>query len=714
MLQICYITTVSPLAGPVFYLRQLLRVLPMRDFSDLLLRPPDAPPAPDGGNHFATYEEAARARGIVVDDNEAALALQEAIALGETPPVLRRMYVTLIRHQPYTKPMQLLAEFLPQLAQDFERGPVNGVPQVQHPYSGWDESDITSLAIADNRRPRPQDGAGTPYNQLLHAISLSLERQGQSMADFELPEPLLGADALPEAEQYLEEFCRGQGAARALQMLRQRAPHIQNVPEQRQFFWDMMRRLRARKGAAEFDERWAHLQQQAVAGGVPPLPDLPDPDAALAGRSDAIFLDAKGGRGKTYVLNAVMAAARLMELPALPCCFTGFAAQDYHGGATCHHLFKIKVEDDLERDPLQPLSSSMPKEGQRAELLQRAHMIIVDECPMAGRRILDTIRKVLQDACGKPQATIEAAKAALLQRWHQDGHHPTAAEREAAFDDIDCTRLPFCGKIVVLAGDFQQTAPVVTRADRGTCAAAWVSRADWWQYDPHSDINHKVFTQSMRAADDPDYDHFVQQVGAGAAPVDPAMDGQLCGENAAFAALGRARRGIRLPESLFGIIHDDASALQHAHPDLTDAKACGRSGVLCTTNQAVDRINAEALRLKVLADPNSPVVELTGITEVKDTKDADVNDGVEPSQDWLNMLDGKGVPPHKLRLCVGAVCMLMRNIAPGWTNGKRVVVKRITQRTVQVCIVFTMSVWHERALSCLDKQSCMLATFMVF
>ena len=74
---------------------------------------------------------------------------------------------------------------------------------------------------------------------------------------------------------------------------------------------------------------------------------------------------------------------------------------------------------------------------------------------------------------------------------------------------------------------------------------------------------------------------------------------------------------------------------------------------------------AKALRLKVLADPDNPVKELCSVTEVKDTKDTDINNGVEPTQDWLDMLDGKGVPPHKLRLCGGAVCRLMRNIAPG-------------------------------------------------
>lgn len=261
VLQVCYITTVSPLKGPLFYLRQLLRVLPMREFDDLRLKQEQpAPGDADQSTHHPSYEEAARARGIVVDDNEAALALQEAIDQGETPCVLRRMYVTLIRHQPYTKPMQLLATFMNDLSLDFYRGPVDGLAQPVHPFSGYDPEDITTLAFAENRAPREAQGPNTCYNLLLHAISTMLERQGSCMDDFELPTPLLGGDALPELDQHLQEYCRGMGALRARRMLRERVPNILDVPEQRSFFWDMMRRLRVRKGAQEFDERWEELQ----------------------------------------------------------------------------------------------------------------------------------------------------------------------------------------------------------------------------------------------------------------------------------------------------------------------------------------------------------------------------------------------------------------------------------------------------------------------
>ena len=261
---------------------------------------------------------------------------------------------------------------------------------------------------------------------------------------------------------------------------------------------------------------------------------------------------------------------------------------------------------------------------------------------------------------------------------------PTEAEQEAQLAAADPTTLPFCGKIVVLSGDFQQTAPVVMRADRGSCASAWASCADWWRYDANAAVNHKTLSQPMRAADDPEFDEFVQSLGAGAAPLDPDLDASMGGENAAFARLGRARRGIRLPCSMFAQLHTEQDAIHTAHPDLRDARACGRSGVLCTTNAKVDDLNAYALSHKAEVDPDNPIVKLSGITTVKDTRGADMGEDGQLDSSFLRACEGKNVPPHDLRLSVGCVCMLMRNMAPGWTNGKRVVVLSITNYSVRV------------------------------
>ena len=49
------------------------------------------------------------------------------------------------------------------------------------------------------------------------------------------------------------------------------------------------------------------------------------------------------GRGKKFLLNAIISYARSKGKVALCCASTGFAAALYPGGRTAHNLFKIDV-----------------------------------------------------------------------------------------------------------------------------------------------------------------------------------------------------------------------------------------------------------------------------------------------------------------------------------------------------------------------------------
>ena len=59
----------------------------------------------------------------------------------------------------------------------------------------------------------------------------------------------------------------------------------------------------------------------------------------------AVFVDARGGTGKTYLLNAILAAARVMEggSVALAVGSTGIAANLLHLGRTLHSRFKVPL-----------------------------------------------------------------------------------------------------------------------------------------------------------------------------------------------------------------------------------------------------------------------------------------------------------------------------------------------------------------------------------
>ena len=56
------------------------------------------------------------------------------------------------------------------------------------------------------------------------------------------------------------------------------------------------------------------------------------------GRSRVFFLDARGGCGKTYVLNVLLFVARMHTVVGLAGCFTSIAADDYEGGMKLHRV----------------------------------------------------------------------------------------------------------------------------------------------------------------------------------------------------------------------------------------------------------------------------------------------------------------------------------------------------------------------------------------
>ncbi|XP_054259780.1 ATP-dependent DNA helicase PIF1-like [Macrosteles quadrilineatus] len=69
-----------------------------------------------------------------------------------------------------------------------------------------------------------------------------------------------------------------------------------------------------------------------------------------------------------------------------------------------------------------------------------------------------------------------------------------------------------------------------------------------------------------------------------------------------------------------------------------------------------------------------------------DTVDRENDDGLDVDVQLLNTATGKGVPDHVLRLKIGSVCLIMRNlnIAEGLVNGTKVIAIGISNRLITV------------------------------
>jgi PIF1-like helicase len=363
------------------------------------------------------------------------------------------------------------------------------------------------------------------------------------------------------------------------------------------------------EGVNTFDERWLANE----------LPPIPDPDAQPLGQSNTLFLSAKAGRGKTYVLNALLAAARLQGMVALAASFTGLAAQDYTGGMTLHRLFKLPVKLQGIRgndEELEEPATNVSKSTKRGRLLRSAALFIVDEVPMAGGPLMTAVHELLKDIT-KPA-----------------GGEPSP----------EC----FGGKLFVMAGDFQQTAPIVAGGSRKTCVDAWLHQATpWFEYDRDHKINYKTFHRSQRQEDGGDYDNFLQHVGAGSTEVYPVDDQFLKAHDTYTGNFGRSHRAIKLPTSTFAYTHDVHEALLAAHPDLHLPHKCADAAVLCTRNATVDEFNNKALHLKQLQEEGAhysvqPIQTLNANTKVKTRTGADILDAHVVTDEFLRMCDNPG------------------------------------------------------------------------
>ena len=168
-------------------------------------------------------------------------------------------------------------------------------------------------------------------------------------------------------------------------------------------------------------------------------------DAVRKNESLQLFISARGGCGKTYLLNGILDAVRSFEQGgciALAMATTGIAAQLLHLGRTYHSRMKAPLH------PTEESTLNITKQSQLAKLVRRARLLLIDEVTMLHRFQLEALDRTLRDLMDKP-------------------------------DD------PFGGKIIILAGDFRQCLPVVPGSNRAQIVKICINSSPLW---PHFQV----------------------------------------------------------------------------------------------------------------------------------------------------------------------------------------------------------------------------------
>ena len=346
-----------------------------------------------------------------------------------------------------------------------------------------------------------------------------------------------------------------------------------------------------------------------------------------------VFISARGGCGKSFLLNAILDAVRSLEAGgclALATATTGIAAQLLHMGRTFHSRLKAPFT------PSEDSTLNIPAQSVLADLVRRSRLIVIDEATMLDRLLLEAMDRTLRDLMNKPDT-------------------------------------PFGGKIIILAGDFRQCLPVIPGANRAQIVQRCINFSHLWsQFQVFSlTVNMRV-----RASGDPQLEDFDSwTVGIGDGTANDANGLVAIPENMHFDIKPNTNEDMKVEDRCM------KEFCEMVFPNLpanvtSDGWLDGRS-LLAPTNKEVDTIN-DLMESKM---PGT-AFKLSSSDTLEDYRDV-----MRFNTEYLNSLCPNGFPRHLLTLKPGIPLMLLRNISPkeGLCNGTKLIFQQILNNKLLVC-----------------------------
>ncbi|CAF3843595.1 unnamed protein product [Rotaria sp. Silwood1] len=335
-----------------------------------------------------------------------------------------------------------------------------------------------------------------------------------------------------------------------------------------------------------------------------------------------IFLDAPGGTGKTFVINLLLAKIRHQSKIAIAVASSGIAATLLHGGRTAHSTLKLPLKF-LEN---QTHVCSITKGTGEAKVLQECELIVWDECTMAHRYALEALNHTLQD---------------LRNNGKNMG-----------------------GVVVLIAGDFRQTLPVIPKGTMADELKACLKSSYLWRHVVPLKLstNMRVHLQGDVSAG-----RFAEQllaIGNGKIPADPVSG------------------LINISDNFCNIVESVEELKNKVFPNIQtqykDHKWLCERAILAPKN-----VNVNAINLQIQQQLPGEAISYKSIDTVKD-----IDMVVQYPTEFLNSLEPSGMPPHNLRLKIGSSIMLLRNLdAPRLCNGIRLCLKTLMPHVIEATIM---------------------------
>ena len=354
-------------------------------------------------------------------------------------------------------------------------------------------------------------------------------------------------------------------------------------------------------------------------------------------RSLLLFIDARGGTGKTFTLNAILAAVRMLEPEkggsvALAVGTTGIAANLLQLGRTFHSRFKAPLS------PNEHSVLSIDAQSKLADLIKVAKIIVIDEAPMLHKHLMEAMDRTFIDIMGVDE--------------------------------------PFGGKTLIISGDFRQTLPVIPGASSAKIIDSALNRSYLWKNFQTLQLkeNMRVLTSGDSSLES--FDRWTLSIGEGTVP---SKDDDMI-EIPEDMCLEIVPRSVKNPNSETKAMKELAD---HVYPNLNDRFRIpgwmdGRA-ILAPTNKQVNEIN----NLITDSFPGEPCT-LTSSDEL-----VNPDDFARFNTEYLNSLCPSGLPSHRLFLRPGMPLMLIRNLNPkmGLCNGTKLIFHRVHKNHLLECSI---------------------------
>lgn len=218
--------------------------------------------------------------------------------------------------------------------------------------------------------------------------------------------------------------------------------------------------------------------------------------------------------------------------------------------------------------------------------------------------------------------------------------------------------------VVLLSGDFRQTLPVVTRGTPADELNACLKSSYLWEQIIKLTLKTNMRIHQQGDSNSNEFSNQLLNLGNGKITMDPNT------------------QEISFPENFCKLQPSINELIEKVYPNIAENYKnhdwLFERAILAAKNDDVDKLNHQ-----ILNKIPEKMIEYNSIDTVTEEEQS-----VNYPTEFLNSLQPTGMPPHVLKLKIGSILMIIRNLnPPKLCNGTRIVVKKLTTNLIEATII---------------------------